>query len=255
MLWCYDGTFEGFLSAVAHSYRHKVLPDILHRGEMQHGLFDSPQWIRTDPQEAFSVLDAIRSRLGRDTAQRIFHAHLCDDSNPERELLLYIRMGLKDRGYLDDLAHPVIYTVEQYQKRVLSTLHRLHAFTRFEQLSDLTLYARIAPPRNVLPLMGPHFRKRFGEERFIIHDTRRTQALLYADGRLDLRNVHAYEIPKRSADEARFQQLWKRFFDTVAIEERCNPVLQRQTVPLKYREFMTEFMEGTAGSLKRIDKS
>lgn len=256
MRWEYDGSFEGFLCCVAKSYRDRALPDTLRDGAPP-GLFDAPQWVETDAMTAKKVLEGIRDKLGHEHARCIFHAHLCDDSAPERDLLLYLRLGFKDVRHLQDLANPVVYAVEQYQKRVLSTLHKMHAFTRFEELSDGLLYARIAPPRNMLPILGTHFKKRFGTERFIIHDVKRATALTYESGTLRLHSVHDYDIPERSADEARFQDLWKRFFDTVAIDARLNSDLQRQHVPLKYREYMTEFGDDTAGAKRKwlIDKS
>lgn len=246
MRWEYDGSFEGFLSAAVQSYHQKALPGQLSCGQKQPGLFDAPQTVPTDVKAARKMLALLRERLGVQTTRRIYHAFLCDDSAPERDLLLYLRLGLKHPPTLGDLAHPTVYAVEQYEKRVLTTLHKLHAFTRFEELSDGMLYTRIAPPRNVLPLMGPHFRKRFGRERFILHDTARATAVVYDTRTLELFGVHDYDIPERSEDEARFQQLWKRFFDTVTIKERINPALQRQVVPLKYRTFMTEFMAESA---------
>lgn len=242
--WIYDGSFEGFLSAVAQSYLRRTIPGTLDTEAPQPGLFDEPVWIETDTVAAARLMDAMRKKLDRNTMQRIFQVFLCDDAPRERELLLYIHMGLKEPGLLLDPAHPVVYAVEQYQKRVLTTLHKMHGFTRFEQLHDSSFYARIEPPRNVLPLMGSHFRKRFRQERFIIHDLKRALALVYDTRELRLHSVHDYDIPERSDDEARFQALWKRFFDTVAIEERINPKLQRQWVPLQYRKWMNEFGEG-----------
>lgn len=242
MYWIYDGSFEGFLCVVAESYLRKSLPDQIDTEAPQPGLFDDPQWIDTSEVQARKLLKALRKKCSRETVQRIFHAFLCDDAPRERELLIYIRMGFKEPDLLREAAHPVVFAVEAYQKRVLRTLHQLNGFARFEQLDDGTLYARIDPPRNVLPLMGPHFRKRFRYERFIIHDLKRALALVYDTRTLHLHNVHDYDIPERSADEQKFQTLWKRFFDTVAVEARINPKLQRQWVPLQYRTFMTEFM-------------
>lgn len=245
MYWIYDGSFEGFLCVVAQSYLRKTLPDQIDTEAPQPGLFDDPQWIDTDELQAHRLLNALRKKCTHDTVRLIFLAFLCDDAPRERELLIYIRMGFKEPDLLRDAAHPIVVAVEGYRRRVLRTLHHLHAFARFEQLSDGTLYARIEPPRNVLPLMGAHFRKRFRYERFIIHDLKRSLALVYDSRELQLHSVYDYEIPERSEDEQKFQALWKRFFDTVAIDARKNPKLQRQFVPLRYRTFMTEFMTDT----------
>ena len=40
-----------------------------------------------------------------------------------------------------------------------------------------------------------------------------------------------------------YRDLWKTFYQAIAIEERKNPKLQRNMMPLRYREYMTEFLE------------
>lgn len=242
MIWLYDGSFEGFLSIVHESYLSKTIPDAIRTHKDPSSLLDECRFIQTEELSASKVASSIRERFSKPIIERIFHAFLCDDSQPERDLLLYLRLGFKSADYLNDYAHPVIYTVHGYQRRVLSTLHKMNAYLRFEELEDLTLYAQIAPPRNVLPLMGKHFKTRLRNAPFIIHDTKRSLALLFKEGTLRLEQVGEYSEPIRSAEEERFRQLWKTFFARVAIESRINPKLQRSHVPLKYRTYMSEFM-------------
>jgi probable DNA metabolism protein len=243
ILWCYDGTFEGFLSLVHESYIHKTIPDRITSDEPPASLLDERLWIETDEAIARRVGASLRERFSKETLQRIKHAFLCDDSAPERDLLLYIRLGFKSPRSLEDFAHPIVYAIHGYERRLLSTLHKMNAYLRFEELEDKTLYARIAPPRNVLPLMGGHFRTRLRGENFILHDTARSIALLHREGESSLVRVESFETPTLSVEEASFRRLWKTFFDSVAIESRLNPALQRSHVPLKYRTYMSEFID------------
>ena len=41
--------------------------------------------------------------------------------------------------------------------------------------------------------------------------------------------------------EAAYQELFKRFCDSIAIESRINPKLQMNMLPLRFRPNMTEF--------------
>lgn len=189
---------------------------------------------------AVRVFRAFARKAGKGRSRKAMHAFLCDDLPFEMDLLHFLRMGLEDAGQLRDLAHPVVFAIEGYQKRVLRTLHKMLE-TRFEELADGSLYARIEPPRNVLPMMGRHFAERFGREDFTIRDVKRFQALLYAQGSLKLRTVHAWQEPELSPDEQTFQKLWNIFFDEIAIKDRINPALQRNFVPIRYRRWMTEF--------------
>lgn len=243
MLWFYDGSFEGFLTALHRSYTHKCIPKVLTPDTSQLDLLSELFTIETDLTVAKKVSNSITKKFTKKLIERIYHVFLCDDVPRERELLLYIRMGFKDLSLLSDLSHPVVYAIEQYQKRIFSTIHKMHAFTRFEMLEDGLLYAKIAPPRNVLPLLGKHFVKRLGSERFIIHDISRGWIVVYDGKGLEMHEVLDASVPILHEREQAFQKLWKTFFNTVAIESRKNYKAQRNFVPLLYRGLMTEFRE------------
>lgn len=244
MLWWYDGSFEGFLSLVHESYLRRVIPDSIVRYRSTASLLDEVDDIRTDYQVAAKVFDSMRKTFSQTVSERIAHVFLCDDEPFERDLLLYIRLGFKSESFLNDLAHPVVFAIHGYERRVLSTRHRMEGFIRFEELEDGTLYARITPPRNVLMLLGGHFTKRMCGTPFIIHDLKRSLAMTYSGGIIGIHTVASADIPDLSADELKFQRLWKTFFDHVAIESRTNHHLQRSQVPLLYRKYMSEFDRG-----------
>ena len=49
------------------------------------------------------------------------------------------------------------------------------------------------------------------------------------------------ELPEAGAEERRYQDLWRRFYDTIAVEGRINPQLRRGNMPMRYWPNMTEF--------------
>jgi probable DNA metabolism protein len=241
VLWIYDGSFEGFLNALYRSYTHKSIPEVLTSETSKLDLLSEPVTIKTDLKVAKRVSQSIVKKFPRKLIERIYHVFLCDDVARERELLLYIRMGFKDITLLYDISNPVVFAVESYQKRLFSTIHKMQEFLRFEMLKDGMLYAKIAPPRNVLPLLGKHFVKRLRNDRFIIHDISRNWMVVYDGKALEMHDVLNASVPVLHEREEHFQKLWKTFFDSVAIESRKNYKAQRNFVPLLYRGLMTEF--------------
>lgn len=241
MLWIYDGSFEGFLTALHRSYTQKCIPEVLTSDTSKLDLLSEPITIETDIEVVKKVSHSITKHFSKKLIERIYHVFLCDDVARERELLLYIRMGFKDIALLADLSNPIVFAIEGYQKRLFSTIHKMQEFLRFEMLEDNTLYAKIAPPRNVLPLLGKHFVKRLRNERFIIHDISRGWIVVYDGKELQMHEVLEASVPVLHEKEQHFQKLWQTFFDTVAIEARKNYKAQRNFVPLLYRGLMTEF--------------
>ncbi len=241
MFWLYDGSFEGFLCALHRSYTHKCIPENLSSDRTSITLLSEVQEIYTDLTMAKSISKRMKYHFPKKILERIFHVFLCDDMPRELELLLYIRMGFKDLSLLENISHSIIYAIEGYQKRIFSTIHKMYAFIRFEVLEDGMLYAKIAPPCNVLPLIGRHFVKRFGNEYFIIHDIKRGIIVVWNGKSLEIHTVVGVNEPVQHRNEHKYQKLWKTFFEHVSIESRTNPKVQRNYVPIFYRDLMTEF--------------
>jgi probable DNA metabolism protein len=86
-------------------------------------------------------------------------------------------------------------------------------------------------------------------EQWVIHDVNRNAAVFWDSEKLvdiDLDPEFAKaaknkDIQKWNAlDEKHYQDLWQTFFDTVAITSRENPKLQRQFMPKRYWNYLTE---------------
>ncbi len=146
-------------------------------------------------------------------------------------------IGFKEPKKLHDINHPSIHYLEKLEHEYFRHLHKMYGFVRFEELEDGSLYAKIEGKFNILPYLGKHFKKRLSGVNFIIHDVSRE--LAYVDG--VIHKVADFETPILSDNEAKFQKLWKLFFEQVAIKERKNLKLQQNWVPLLYRKYMTEF--------------
>ena len=117
----------------------------------------------------------------------------------------------------------------------------MYGFTRFEELEDGTLYAKIETKFNIVPFLGDHFAKRLGNIPFIIHDVKRSLAFIKNDDIREIRSIASFDAPTYSDDEEKFKALWKTFFKSATVESRYNPKLQKSWVPLLYRTYMSEF--------------
>ena len=123
----------------------------------------------------------------------------------------------------------------ELSRKVSNETHHYYGFVRFNNLNGI-LYSQIEPKCNVIPLIIEHFSDRFSIENWIIEDKSRKLFAVhkaYGDTRLysgDYRQLH---------DE--YEELWKTFFDSIAIKERENPKCQRTLMPLWMRTHMNEF--------------
>ena len=104
------------------------------------------------------------------------------------------------------------------------------------------LGAEIEPKNRVLPLLRGHFCQRYANERFFIYDRTHRELLLYADGRSRITQVEGFQPVLPESEELYFRALWKRFFQSVTVQERENPRCQNTFLPKRYRGTMTEFL-------------
>jgi probable DNA metabolism protein len=121
--------------------------------------------------------------------------------------------------------------------------HRYLGFVRFQEVTGGFYYGAIAPDHRVLPLIARHFAARFGDQQWVIHDVRHGEGIVHDRNRGEwlILPMDAHDQPELTPTEERFQELWRRYFATLAIAERQNLHLQQSKVPLKVRPWLVEF--------------
>ena len=80
-------------------------------------------------------------------------------------------------------------------------------------------------------------------ERFLIFDKTHREALVHRPGVLRFCPMDELTLPPPDRTEAEYRALWKRFYDTIAIEGRTNPRGRMSHMPKRYWGNMTEFQE------------
>ena len=111
---------------------------------------------------------------------------------------------------------------------------------RFSEIGHV-LYAPYEPDADITILLMPHFADRLRNERFIIHDIKRSLAGVYANRNWTIRPLEGDFLNNRKREEREWEALWKGYFEHVTIDFRRNEKLQRNNLPKKYRKYMWEF--------------
>ena len=251
---CQDSV-EGILTAVydawasgrGHSHVRLKLdrPDTLE-------LFCTYITTMPDPEKAEKVRRSTARKISGEAWEIVYRALLSSaDSKADdvyRFLVLAFRHGPKITRMM---AEPAVLRLHELNRAVGNESHYYKEFLRFDALEKNLLFARIRPKNNVLTLVSPHFADRLPEEDFLILDVGRSLAAVHPAGRpwfLSSLSAPQAEALLTGGDE--YRALWQVFFDTVAIRERENYVLQRGNMPLHYREFTPEHNPAPGGRYK-----
>jgi probable DNA metabolism protein len=244
--YSYDGSFEGFLCAVAACLEAGEGRAEFAGNDDHHavGLFAG------DIREVATVRESallFRKRFVEAASQEAFatacYAFHSRTAGIELLVWRYLTLGLRvGRSLCRMLAEEPVHTVNRIARHVSHEAHKFKGFVRFREVEAGFLYARIEPEADILPFIAPHFVGRVGDRPWMIHDLRRSKAALYdlKSWRL-VRDIELTAEPTLSATEHDYAALWQRYFKRHAIAERHNPKLQQKHVPLRYRKHLPEF--------------
>lgn len=243
LFYCYDGSFDGLLCCVFESYEKKEIPlDILLPDASQSQLF-AGKTIPTDLQKSGRVLTSIPQKLGPSALNFVRHAFLTCLVQKELYILLFLRLGYSHGpSVMNMLTNPIVNTLFKAVKHLDRESHLLKGFLRFSIFNNV-LVGEIAPKNYVLPLLVRHFCERYPEERFLIHDKTHGMGLVYQPYRSAVIPITALEMPEADEEEQTFRELWRLFYDTIAIQGRYNPECRMSHMPKRYWKYMTEFAQ------------
>lgn len=206
--------------------------------------------ILPDTEKAHKVARSVKRKLGGEVYEAICYAAV--SLHPEKGTAIFrvlqraFQGGRCRRDVIEDLTDPDVHLVMKLRTRVWHEYHRYFGFVRFRDAGGGVLFSEIAPENDILEMLAPHFADRFPNENWMIYDERRKKVLVHPKG--GTCSIHAEVIlnedqRKTLGRAEEYEQLWKAFCESVTIQERKNPRLQQQFLPLKFRSNMLEFYE------------
>lgn len=253
VLFVYDKTFEGLLTAVFDAYFRKSFPDmLLSEGEALPLFYDEFFTVTTDEEKAGRVWRGLQKKLSASALSAITWCWLSELPEVGMLLFRYIRKAIDaPRSIETNFGDPDVLELSKIWKRVDWERLRMLQFVRFQKAADGTYFAAVEPEKNVLPLITGHFKDRFADQCWLIYDIKRAYGYYY--DLKEVRNVVFGEDSREGhlvtgildeslmdKDEKLFQQLWKTYFKAICIKERLNPRKHRQDMPVRYWKYLTE---------------
>ncbi len=243
MDYLYDGTFDGYLTAIFYAYTAKEISHIYKEHLYAPSFLSSCQLITSEMDKADRVYQSILSKLSFSTLENLYHLYLSEETEAETLGLNYLKLCYAHSDCIN-LAknHDIIRQVDAINKRVWLEVHRFYGFVRFKEVRPMVFYAPIEPKHNILPLMMEHFKKRFSDQHFIIHDLKRKSAIIYDTQNIFLRYLTPQEsnqLSKADITDA-FESLFKTYYTSTTILDRMNLKQQSSYMPKRYHKHLVE---------------
>lgn len=251
VIFVYDKTFEGLLTAVFDAYSRRVFPDVLlAEGEPFPLFYDEAVTVCTDAAKADRVWKGLERKISKTSLSGITVTWLSELPEVDMLLFRYIRKAIDSPVTIEfNLGDPDVLQTAKIWKKVNNERMRVMQFFRFQKAADGTYFAAVAPVYNVLPLVLPYAQDRFADQRWLLYDLKREYGYYY-----DLRETTEVRFEEKDShlltglladdimdkDEKLFQRMWKAYFKSIAIRERLNPRLHRQHMPERFWKYMPE---------------
>lgn len=250
-----EDTLESIFTAIYNVYEDKHSGDeVLLALDDEPRLFAVSIEVVADDIKVEKVVRTIRRQFGEANYRSLCLALTSPDMEKAQAVFKTVAGGLATKcggGHLfDNLADDSVNKAFKLARNADREYCHLRGFSRFEELEGGLMYSRIEPRNNVLTFLMPHFADRFPEENFVIHDVGRNLFGIHRADTMESNDSewHLFQgedfIPENvqlSSTEIKYQELFKVFCRRIGIDSRKNIALQRNMLPLHFREFMTEF--------------
>lgn len=246
---CQD-SLEGVFTGIYNVYEDRVSPQEAYLSlNREPLLFSQDREVKPDPVKTRKVTRTILRKFGPENFEALCLALSSPEEEKGQAVLQTVAKGLERgvcRGHLlDNLADQNVNLCHKLARGAGRENCHLRGFVRFEELENQILYARIEPKNNLLTFLMPHFSDRFPGENFAIYDVGRELFGLHPAGKNWYLMQGEEPETAGSAGEEEYARLFRHFCSHIAIAERKNLCLQRNLLPLRFREYMTEFPSET----------
>lgn len=246
----YDKTFEGLLTAVFDAYSRKTFPQrLMKTGETPPLFINDMHTVLTQDTSAKRVWKGLQLRLQKEMCNMLTCVWLSELPGSDELLFRYIcKLFDTDSAMAYNFGDADVLEVEKIARKVNHEALYIKQFVRFQKAADDIYFAPIRPIYNALPLTVDHFADRFADQQWVIYDLRRRYGYYYdlrmareitfatddhlLNGRLDESLM--------AEDEKLFQDLWRGYFKAMTIKERINLRKQRQDMPVRFWQDLTE---------------
>ena len=246
MLTC---IYEASKSGLGHKNIRLMLEPV-----SQYTLFDNYIHVDADSAKARKVSDALCQQISCEFYNELAYTSMAYEEDVLDNIYHVMLLGFTyGKDILNMVQYSDVMRNRQIRKRVGNEAHHFVEFLRFHMVGGISgvmgssVYAaHIEPKSRVLPVLGVHFEDRMPSENWLIADDVHREVIVHpANGHYYLSRPSKDEFDRLLETELindEYTDMWKAFFDTIAIKERYNPKCQDTLFPKWTRKHAVEFL-------------
>lgn len=214
----------------------------------QQTIFDEYRHVEADSDKAESVMDAVIKKISYYVYQELSFSAMAYESdildNIYHVMILGFRLGSE---VLNMVQYRDVARNQEIRTRLSRETCRFKEVARFHRIPGDIFVAHVEPKSKIVVTLGPVFSDRMPSEHWMVVDDVHREAVIHVKNEpwfLKQLSEEEYERLLLTEEENDgYTDLWKVFFDTIAIKERANARCQRTLFPIWARKHAVEFMD------------
>src|SRR4051794_36059245 len=130
----YDGTFEGWLTAVFEIYEYKFSSVTITKKEhFQQNIYNQHHESLYNYEKSTRVWKGLTAKVSATALSQLYKAFLSEEAGIENVLLRYVQYAFTAKQTIEyDYSNADVLKVVQTAKKVYREKHRMEAFVRFQ---------------------------------------------------------------------------------------------------------------------------
>ena len=212
----------------------------------QLSLFDEYTHVDKDHAMVQSVIDAVNLKISPSFYSDLAYISMAYEKDVPDLMYRLMLLGFAyGPGVINNTCYEVVVRFHEIKKRLSNESCRFKEVARFHEVRNSLYVAHIEPKSRIVITLGPAFSDRMPSENWMVIDDVHREAVIHPkNSPFYLRTLTEDEfndllLTEKENDE--YTDLWKIFFESIAIKERENLKLQRSLFPLWTRKHAVEF--------------
>lgn len=213
----------------------------------QMDMFNDYVYVTTDYAKAESVMDAINTKISKTFYHKLLYIQMAYEDDVADVIYRMVLLGFKyGNQVFEMLQYRPVARFFEIERRLSNESHSFVEFLRFHEVRKCLYVAHIEPKSRLVLSLGGQFQDRMPSEHWMIVDDTHREAVIHPkDEDYYFRKLTDDEFERLLETENEndeFTDMWKVFFDSIAIKERENYRCQRNFFPIWKRKHAVEFM-------------
>ena len=212
----------------------------------QMSLFNNYIHVDSEPDKAEKVMIAVKNKISPFFYNEISYISMAYEDDVMEIIYHLMMLGFKYGNHaLKMYQYRDVARYQEIRKRIGNEVCRFKEILRFHQVSKELYVAHIEPKSQLVMAMGPVFADRMPSENWIVVDDIHREAVIHPKDEMfyikQLNDLEYKNLLETEEANDNFTDLWKVFFETIAIKERHNTRCQNNLFPLWTRKHAVEF--------------